>query len=213
MSFFAAIFSCLQKFAEYEGRATRKEYWSWLIAATLVSYLSGYAGAALSLHAGSMAGLERTSISMATGFVLFFPGLAVTVRRLHDVGKSGWWVLIILIPLLGALYLSHLQLKKGMIGPNLYGPDPNEATRKKRAALDLDAIERHQDGLKAFSREELDLLMEKKRAMTQARAATRVTRTSPPKPMGKTSGGFGRRGAGAASGFAGLQTSRQPARR
>ncbi len=60
--------------------------------------------------------------------VVFIPGLAVVVRRLHDVGKSGWMFFILLIPLIGAIWLLVLMLTDSNPGGNKYGPNPKEAT-------------------------------------------------------------------------------------
>jgi uncharacterized membrane protein YhaH (DUF805 family) len=58
------------------------------------------------------------------GLALFIPGLAVAVRRLHDIGKSGWMILVALIPLIGGIWLLILLVKEGDSGSNEYGPDP-----------------------------------------------------------------------------------------
>ncbi len=58
--------------------------------------------------------------------VVLVPALAVSVRRLHDVGKSGWWILICLVPVIGALYFLYLTILEGQQGTNEYGPNPKE---------------------------------------------------------------------------------------
>lgn len=63
-----------------------------------------------------------------SGALLFVPSLAVIVRRLHDVGKSGWWYLICFVPL-GVFYFLYLMLSAGQVGPNQYGEDPKAAER------------------------------------------------------------------------------------
>lgn len=60
------------------------------------------------------------------GLATFIPGIAVGVRRLHDVGKSGWWYLIAFIPLIGGLYLLYLFIQDGTPGSNEYGVNPKE---------------------------------------------------------------------------------------
>lgn len=59
--------------------------------------------------------------------ILLLPNLAIGARRLHDVGKSGWWWLINLVPLVGTLYFLYLMLSAGQVGPNQYGEDPKAA--------------------------------------------------------------------------------------
>ena len=63
-------------------------------------------------------------VGLIIGLVHFIPGLAVTVRRLHDVGRSGWWFLIILIPLIGILVLLYWMIKGSEQGANKWGPNP-----------------------------------------------------------------------------------------
>ena len=58
------------------------------------------------------------------GLALFLPGLAVSIRRLHDLGRSGWYFLLILIPLIGTIILLIWFCMRGTVGPNQYGPDP-----------------------------------------------------------------------------------------
>ena len=64
------------------------------------------------------------AIAPLTSLVLLLPGLAVAVRRLHDSGRSGWWLLIALVPLLGALYLIWLMVRPSALGSNRYGAAP-----------------------------------------------------------------------------------------
>ena len=58
--------------------------------------------------------------------IMFLPTLAVSVRRLHDIGKSGWWILVGIIPILGFIWLVIYMVRDGNLGPNEYGPDPKE---------------------------------------------------------------------------------------
>ncbi len=80
----------------YKGRARRKEYWYYILVASII-ILIGF----------TLDGILDTpdTLSGLAGFILFFPSLAVTIRRLHDIGKSGWWYLISAIPLIGSLIL------------------------------------------------------------------------------------------------------------
>ncbi|QLI81842.1 DUF805 domain-containing protein [Chitinibacter fontanus] len=93
MTFQESIQVCFKKYADFNGRASRSEYWWFALFAFLVSILLSASGA------GLISGL----FSLAT----LVPSLAVGVRRLHDLGKSGWFLLIALIPLIGALILIY----------------------------------------------------------------------------------------------------------
>ncbi|MBO2009925.1 DUF805 domain-containing protein [Hymenobacter negativus] len=113
----------LKKYAVFTGRARRKEYWMFAlfsfifaIAATIADKVLGTAG-----NDGSGAISELFSLAM------LIPSLAVGVRRLHDVGKSGWFTLIIFIPLVGVIWLLVLDCTEGSQGDNLYGSDPKAA--------------------------------------------------------------------------------------
>ncbi|UOQ53678.1 DUF805 domain-containing protein [Hymenobacter cellulosivorans] len=110
----------LRKYADFSGRARRKEYWMFILFQILASIAAGIVDGVLGT------GFEYGSgmISVLVSLGLFLPGLAVGVRRLHDVNKSGWFWLIVFIPLVGAIWLLVLACTEGTRGPNQYGPDP-----------------------------------------------------------------------------------------
>ena len=108
----------LRNYADFQGRARRKEYWMFTLLVTLATVLAVILGGAES----SVGGLLLLVIVL--GGVI--PGLAVTVRRLHDLGLSGWLVLVGLIPYIGSLVLFILMLLDGKRGTNQYGPNPKE---------------------------------------------------------------------------------------
>ena len=127
------MFAPLRRYADFSGRARRKEYWSWVLFVVVAFFVLGYLDSVLGLGGKTTGYAEGASVgfNMQGGlltllFLLatFIPGLAVSVRRLHDVGKSGWMILIGLIPLFGWIYLIYLYVQPGMTGPNEYGPDP-----------------------------------------------------------------------------------------
>lgn len=89
-------------------------------------------GAAASILDGIL-GLrnEMTGLGPLYGvylLALFIPSIAVAIRRLHDIGKSGWMLLLALIPIIGGIWLLVLMIKEGVRGENQYGPDPKGAT-------------------------------------------------------------------------------------
>lgn len=114
-----------QNYANFEGRAKRKEFWSYV----LVIFLLSMALNVISYMLVAMTDmLAFAFIPTLLAIALFLPGLAVCVRRLHDVGRSGLWYLMILIPLIGAFILLYWFIKDGDLGPNEYGEDPKQLT-------------------------------------------------------------------------------------
>jgi uncharacterized membrane protein YhaH (DUF805 family) len=102
------------KYADFNGRARRSEYWYFV----LFNFLIGTA-------VGVVTGLIGIDwLSYIYSVALLVPGIAVGVRRLHDIGKSGWWLLISFIPLIGGIWLIILMAKEGDHGSNAFGPDP-----------------------------------------------------------------------------------------
>ena len=123
----------LRHFADFAGRARRKEFWSWFlfvwVLLFVLMYLDsvlGLGGSASSYRTGNSVGFNMSGGVLTLLFALatLIPNLAVSVRRLHDSGKSGWLLLIGLIPLFGWAYLLFLYVQPGTAGPNEYGPDP-----------------------------------------------------------------------------------------
>ncbi|MCC3345200.1 DUF805 domain-containing protein [Psychrobacter sanguinis] len=96
----------------YKGRARRKEYWYYILVASIIILISF-----------TLDGILDTpdTLSGLAGFILFFPSLAVTIRRLHDIGKSGWWYLISAIPLIGSLILLFWNCQETSPETNQWG--------------------------------------------------------------------------------------------
>lgn len=111
----------LKKYADFTGRARRKEYWFfvlfYLIIVIVLGIIDGMIGTTMQ---GAGIGILTCIYMLA----MFLPGLAVTVRRLHDTGRSGWWVLINLVPLIGAIVLLVFLFSDSQPGTNEYGPSP-----------------------------------------------------------------------------------------
>jgi uncharacterized membrane protein YhaH (DUF805 family) len=110
----------LKKYAVFTGRARRAEYW-WFV---LISALVSLGLSIISMGAGDSMGI----LSIVYGLGVFIPNIAVGVRRLHDTKHSGWWLLISLIPLIGAIWLIVLMFTDGTPGDNEYGPNPKGVT-------------------------------------------------------------------------------------
>ena len=110
-----------QKYFDFSGRSRRKEYWMFF----LFNLGIGIALLGADLLAGSYSksagmGLLGGLYSLAT----LIPNLSITVRRLHDIGRSGWWFFILLVPLIGAIVLLVFMLLDSKEGSNDYGPNP-----------------------------------------------------------------------------------------
>lgn len=120
MNWYLAV---LNKYADFNGRARRKEYWFF----TLFNVLFAIIAVILDHVTGlAIEGFGYGPIYLFYTLALFVPGLAVAVRRLHDTGKSGWMILIGLIPLVGAIWLLILMVTEGQPRENEYGPNPKE---------------------------------------------------------------------------------------
>ena len=117
----------LKKYAEFSGRSRRMEYWYFVLFNIIVSIVLGVIDGLLGTS-GSYAGAGL--LSGIYGLAVIIPTLAVTVRRLHDIDRSGWWILIALVPLLGAIVLLVFALLEGTPGDNQYGPNPKGATAR-----------------------------------------------------------------------------------
>ena len=150
----------LKRYAQFSGRARRKEYWMYTLLIAIVSLvcflldralgLDGIFGSGLTASPGSRIGVLRLILIVAT----FLPSIAVSIRRLHDTNRSGWWLLLLLVPyciglallgmgvaggqlgllalsgifmligLVGAIVLLVFMCLPGTSGPNSYGADP-----------------------------------------------------------------------------------------
>lgn len=118
MDFKTAMNTCLRlKYMEFSGRASRSEYWYYSLGYVIGSIV-------VSIVGGLLGNIPHMVLMGLYSLGLLLPALAVSVRRLHDLDKSGWWLLISLIPLLGALALLFFYVQKGTTGPNRYGSDP-----------------------------------------------------------------------------------------
>lgn len=113
--------TCFRKYATFSGRAQRAEYWYFmmfnmifLIVAVILDNILGTA----------ISGVGYGLFYFAYALAVILPGLGVIVRRLHDVGKSGWMYWIFLIPLVGAIWLFVLFVTDSNPGNNQYGPNP-----------------------------------------------------------------------------------------
>jgi len=118
MQFPEAVQSGFSNYVNFSGRATRSEYWYWVLFAVLVTIVAGILDNAIFPFK------EPRAITAAAGVVLFLPGLAVGVRRLHDTDRTGWWTLLALTGI-GAILLIIWFCFKGTPGANRFGQEPS----------------------------------------------------------------------------------------
>ena len=114
MSFTQAIESGFKNYVNLNGRTRRSGYWYWVLFNVLVTIVLWIVDAVTGI--GVLAGIF--------GLVTLLPSLGVGVRRLHDIDKSGWFVLLSLIPIVGLIILIVWACQAGTRGANRFGPDP-----------------------------------------------------------------------------------------
>lgn len=110
----------LKRYAEFSGRSRRKEYWMFF----LFSFLVGIVATIFDTAILGFALESNGPINALTSLALLIPSLAVGVRRLHDTGRSGWWLLLIFAILIGWIVLLVFFVSDGERGTNQYGLDP-----------------------------------------------------------------------------------------
>lgn len=125
MNWYIAV---LKKYAVFNGRARRQEYWYFLLFNVLIAVcLSLIDTYIINPLLGIPAGTEEGGLlSSVYSLAVLVPSIAVGVRRLHDIGKSGWWLLISLIPLIGVLVLVYFFVQDSHLEANEYGPNPKD---------------------------------------------------------------------------------------
>jgi len=117
MNFFEAVESCFRKYASGEGRAPRSEFWYWTLFTSLLAVLGSVIDFLI------FGDLDREIVGPILTLALLLPDVAVSVRRLHDLDRTGWWLLIYLTGI-GAIVLLIWFCLAGTRGPNRYGHDP-----------------------------------------------------------------------------------------
>ena len=119
-----------ENYFNFKGRARRKEYWMFVLVYTgiaiVVGFLAGFLAGALDQGQGQDLPQGVNLVIGLVGLAHLLPGIAVGVRRLHDIDKSGWWLLIGVIPLVGWIVSIYWACQEGETGPNRFGPDPKQ---------------------------------------------------------------------------------------
>lgn len=121
MGFQDAVRSCFSKYVTFSGRAPRSEFWFFVLFTVIGSIILGVIDTILF---PPISYTDTQPLSSIFGLLIFLPQLSATVRRLHDLDRSGWWWWLWLIPLIGWIILIVWYATKGTSGPNRFGPDP-----------------------------------------------------------------------------------------
>lgn len=108
----------LKNYAVFDGRARRTEYWMFMLFNFFIVFVLGLVE--IVIGGTGLAGLYSMAV--------LIPGIAVSVRRLHDTGRSGWWLLIGFVPLVGAIVLLVFMVQDSQPGSNKFGASPKEVT-------------------------------------------------------------------------------------
>ena len=117
----------LNQYSDFKSRARRKEYWMFALVNFIISFAIVGIDNALGLSFNYTENVSGSGVfNLLYNLLILIPSLAVAVRRLHDIGKSGWVLLIGLIPLVGAIWLLILLLRNSEAGENKYGPNPKK---------------------------------------------------------------------------------------
>jgi uncharacterized membrane protein YhaH (DUF805 family) len=117
MTFGKAIASGFRNYATSGGRAARSEYWHWTLFTVLVSIVT------MAIDYLAFRAREIGPVEGVASLALLVPSVAVSIRRLHDIDRTGWWLLIV-FTVVGIILLIVWACLKGTTGPNQYGPDP-----------------------------------------------------------------------------------------
>jgi|HubBroStandDraft_1064217.scaffolds.fasta_scaffold607470_1 uncharacterized membrane protein YhaH (DUF805 family) len=112
-----------RKYADFNGRSRRKEYWMFVLINMIIYFVLYAAGFALMMGNNKL-GVLLLVLCVVYGLAALLPSLAVAVRRLHDTNKGGLWILIALVPLIGGIWLLVLLATDGTPGDNQFGPNP-----------------------------------------------------------------------------------------
>ena len=123
MNMMTAVKTVLAKYATFSGRATRPEYWWWILAMIILFTVLGMIDGAV---IAPLLGFEAFDpeagqpVSFVASLGLLLPNLAVSARRLHDTDRSAWWLLLGLVPVIGTLVLLFFYIQRGSDGPNRF---------------------------------------------------------------------------------------------
>jgi uncharacterized membrane protein YhaH (DUF805 family) len=130
MDFKTSVRTCLSNYATFSGRAARSEFWWFVLFNVLLSIIANVLDRTLfgvhDMHMAAADGgmsfnYQPSLVGSVVSLALLLPNLAVAARRLHDIDKSGWWMLIGIIPIIGWVLLIYWYVQEGTKGPNRFG--------------------------------------------------------------------------------------------
>ncbi|MEX3011193.1 DUF805 domain-containing protein [Hoeflea sp. TYP-13] len=124
MTFLESVQTVFSKYAVFSGRATRPEYWWWVLFNVIVSVVTDIIDGAIIaplLGFGMYSSDAADPLGWISALVLLVPSIAVSARRLHDIGRSGWWLLLMFLPIIGWLILLYWHIQPTAPGQNEYG--------------------------------------------------------------------------------------------
>jgi uncharacterized membrane protein YhaH (DUF805 family) len=114
MDFWTSVKTCFKNYVSFKGRASRSEFWFFQLFIWVVSIALSTAGTQTEAF---------SSIGALFSVATVLPSLSVSFRRLHDTDHSGWWLLLMLLPIIGWIWLVVIYARAGTVGPNRFGPD------------------------------------------------------------------------------------------
>lgn len=114
-------------YANFSGRARRQEYWMFFLFNMIFTFLFMFVGVIFGNTFDTDLPMSLAGLQLVYGLAIIIPSIAVAVRRLHDIGKSGVWFFISLVPFIGTIWLLVLLSMEGEKGENQYGADPKSA--------------------------------------------------------------------------------------
>ena len=135
--------SVLKRYAFFSGRAGRREFWLFTLANFIITIALQAPGFLIRAVLGSnivAAGLAGmfAILALLYSLAVLVPSLAVGVRRLHDTGRSGWWLAIVLVPFVGAIVLIVFYVLESQPGTNRWGPNPRDSAMTAQPAYAID---------------------------------------------------------------------------
>jgi len=126
MNWYLAV---IKKYADFSGRARRKEYWMFVLFNVIISVILNILERVTLSSQDPSAAFSNPFylLGLVYSLAVLLPSLGVMVRRLHDTNRNGWTILLALIPIVGAIILLVYECQDGTPGENKYGPNPKEA--------------------------------------------------------------------------------------
>ena len=118
----------INSYFDFNARARRKEYWMFVLINSIISIVSFYLDNIL----GTTFAIGYGPIYIGYGLAVLIPSIAVAIRRLHDLGKSGWMYLLVILPIIGPIWLIILFVTEGEPGDNQFGPNPKNENFENR---------------------------------------------------------------------------------